>query len=69
MIKQFGDACANLFSGFVNPIGLGKIGWRYYIVWCCVLVSNFIIIYLFFPEVSQRAYNTVLRTLMMRSSD
>jgi Sugar (and other) transporter len=50
VIKQFGDAGANLFSGFVNPIALDAIAWKYYIVWCCVLVSNFIIIYLFYPE-------------------
>ena len=40
VIKQFGDAGANLFSGFVNPIGLDAIAWKYYIVWCCVLISN-----------------------------
>jgi sugar porter (SP) family MFS transporter len=50
VIKQFGDAGANLFSGFVNPIGLEAIAWKYYIVWCCVLISNFLIIYFFFPE-------------------
>lgn len=49
-IKQFGDAGANLFSGFVNPIALEQIKWKYYIVWCCVLVTNFIIIYFFYPE-------------------
>lgn len=52
VIKQGADAFANLFSGFVNPIGLAAIGWRYYIVWMCVLVSNFTIIFLFYPEVS-----------------
>jgi MFS family permease len=52
VIKSFGDASANLFSSFVNPIGIEHIGWKYYIVWCVVLVSNFVIIYLFFPEVS-----------------
>lgn len=52
VIKSFGDASANLFSSFVNPIGIEEIGWKYYIVWCVVLVSNFVIIYLFFPEVS-----------------
>lgn len=50
VITGFGDACANLFSGFVNPIALAAIGWKYYIVWCCVLISNFLIIYFFYPE-------------------
>lgn len=49
-IKQFGDAGSNLFSGFVNPIALEQIKWKYYIVWCCVLLTNFITIYLFYPE-------------------
>lgn len=50
VVKQFGDAGANLFSGYVNPIALAAIGWKYYIVWCCVLISNFLIIYFFYPE-------------------
>lgn len=50
VIKAFGDTGANLFSGFVNPIALKAIEWKYYIVWCCVLVSNFIVIYFTYPE-------------------
>ena len=51
VIKQAVDAMANIFSGFVNPIGLDAIGWRYYIVWCCLLVSHFTIVYFIYPEV------------------
>jgi sugar porter (SP) family MFS transporter len=50
VLKQFGDAGSNLFSGFVNPIALDAIGWKYYIVWCSMLVSNFTVIYFLFPE-------------------
>ncbi|KAL1868230.1 hypothetical protein VTK73DRAFT_3792 [Phialemonium thermophilum] len=50
VISSFGDAAANIFSSYTNPIGLKAIGWKYYIVWCCVLVSNFTIIYFFYPE-------------------
>lgn len=50
VIKQFGDAVANLFSGYVNPIALASIKWKYYIVWCCVLICNFLIIFFFYPE-------------------
>jgi MFS family permease len=50
VISSFGDAAANIFSSYTNPIGLAAIGWKYYIVWCCVLVSNFVIIYFFYPE-------------------
>lgn len=51
VIKQFGDAVANIFNGFVNPIGLDAIGYKYYILWICLVVSHFVVIYLFFPEV------------------
>ena len=50
VITGFGDACANLFSGYTNPIALDAIGWKYYIVWCCMLISNFVVIYFFYPE-------------------
>jgi sugar porter (SP) family MFS transporter len=50
VITGFGDALANLFSGYTNPIALAAIGWKYYIVWCCVLISNFLIMYFFYPE-------------------
>ncbi|CEJ54954.1 hypothetical protein PMG11_01240 [Penicillium brasilianum] len=50
VLNGFGDAAANIFSGYTNPVGLKAIGWRYYIVWCCVLVSNFTLIYFFYPE-------------------
>ncbi|KAH8913100.1 general substrate transporter [Coniochaeta sp. PMI_546] len=50
VISSFGDAGANIFSSYTNPIGLAAIGWKYYIVWCCVLVSNFVLIYFFYPE-------------------
>lgn len=50
VISSFGDAAANIFSSYTNPIGLAAIGWKYYIVWCCMLVSNFVIIYFFYPE-------------------
>ena len=52
VIAQFGDAVANILNGFVNPIGLPALGYRYYIIWICLVVSHFTIIYLFFPEVS-----------------
>jgi hypothetical protein len=51
-IKQAVISFANLFSGFVNPVGLDAIGWKYYIVWCCLLVSHFTIVYFVYPEVS-----------------
>ena len=34
----------------MNPIGLERIGWRYYIVFCCLLVAFLAITYFVFPE-------------------
>ncbi|KAJ5259636.1 hypothetical protein N7478_012617 [Penicillium angulare] len=63
VIKAFGDTGANLFSGFVNPIALDAIGWRYYIVWCCVLIGNFTTIYFFFPETKGLSLEEVTQML------
>lgn len=49
-MKAFGEAGASFFNNFVNPIAMSRIGWKYYIVWCCVLVTNFLTIYFFYPE-------------------
>lgn len=35
---------------FVNPIGLENIGWKYYIVFCILLVIIFAVTYFFYPE-------------------
>lgn len=50
VINGFSDAAANVFNGFANPIALAAIKWKYYIVWCCTLVSNFVLVYFFYPE-------------------
>lgn len=63
VLKQFGDTGANLFSGFVNAIALNAIQWRYYIVWCCVLASNFTVIYFFFPETKGLSLEEVTQML------
>jgi MFS family permease len=59
VITGFGDALANLFSGYTNPIAIGAIGWKYYIVWCCVLISNFTIVYFFYPETKNMSLEEV----------
>lgn len=39
-----------VIAAFVNPIGLENIGWKYYIVFCVLLVVFFFITYFMFPE-------------------
>lgn len=34
----------------VNPIAMKSIGWKYYIVFCCILACLWVIIYFLFPE-------------------
>ena len=34
----------------VNPIAMKKIGWKYYIVFCCLLAVLLVIIWFLFPE-------------------
>ncbi|KAK1966649.1 hexose transporter [Colletotrichum sublineola] len=39
-----------IIAAFVNPIGLENIGWRYYIVFCCLLAVFFAVTWYLFPE-------------------
>jgi len=35
---------------FVNPIALDNIGWKYYIVFCVLLLFMLVVVYFLFPE-------------------
>ncbi|KAK2056217.1 hexose transporter [Colletotrichum caudatum] len=39
-----------VIAAFVNPTGLENIGWRYYIVFCCLLAVFFAVTWHLFPE-------------------
>lgn len=39
-----------VFSGFVNPIAMSAISWKYYIVYTCWLVVEGFVVFLLFPE-------------------
>lgn len=41
---------ASVFNSFTNPVALGKIGWKYYIVYCCLDVVWIFVIFFTFPE-------------------
>lgn len=49
-IVNFCNGLALMFNSFVNPIALADIGWKYYIVYCVLLVVITTVVYLFFPE-------------------
>lgn len=39
-----------IIVAFVNPIGMDNIGWRYYIVYCCLLAVFLAVTFALFPE-------------------
>lgn len=53
MFQFFGRGAA-FFATFVNPIGMGKIGWKYLLVYVSWICFEIVIIYFFFPETSNR---------------
>jgi len=42
--------CSGLFNGFVNPVALESLKWKYYIVFVCALSLWFVVIYFMYPE-------------------
>jgi hypothetical protein len=50
MLYSLSSNVVNLFNGYVNPIAMEAISWKYYIVWDCWLVVQAGIVYFFFPE-------------------
>lgn len=50
-----GLICAQL----INPVGLAAIGWRYYIVFCCILAGLTTAIFCLFPETKGRTLEQI----------
>lgn len=48
-----------VYNGFVNPIAMDAIEWKYYIVYCCILVVEFAVCFLTFVETSGRTLEEV----------
>ncbi|KAL4879558.1 hypothetical protein BJY04DRAFT_208668 [Aspergillus karnatakaensis] len=49
-VFNFSQYCSSMFNGFVNPIGLDALSWRYYIVFVAALLLWLVIIWFTFPE-------------------
>jgi sugar porter (SP) family MFS transporter len=43
---------ASIFGGYVNPIALNNIGWKFYIYYCIWVLIIFLTVYFFFVETS-----------------
>lgn len=48
-----------IYNGYVNPIAMEAIDWKYYIVYCCLLFTEVFIIYFFFVETSGKTLEEV----------
>ncbi|CAI4214114.1 unnamed protein product [Parascedosporium putredinis] len=56
----YGTTFIGLIIGqFVNPIAMSKLGWKYYIVFCCILFVLFFVIYFLFPETKGRTLEEI----------
>ena len=49
-ITQFTTRASSAFNTFVNPIGLGHLGWKFYIVYVAWLAIETVIIFFLFVE-------------------
>lgn len=50
LVDTLSEECFVIFNGFVNPIAMDAIGWKFYIVYCCSIAFCFVVYYVFFPE-------------------
>lgn len=51
-IFLFSQYAVLIYNGYVNPIAMDAIDWKYYIVFCCVLAVELVIVIFTFPETS-----------------
>lgn len=51
-VMQLANVVVLVYNGYVNPIAMEAIEWKYYIVFCCVLAVELVIVIFTFPETS-----------------
>lgn len=58
-VSVFTTKASLFFNQFVNPIGLGSIGWKYYYVYVAWVAVEVLIMYFFFPETRGHSLETM----------
>ena len=53
-VEQFFVRGAGFFTTYINPIGMDKAGWKYLIMYICMIVVEITVIYFFYPETKGR---------------
>jgi len=53
-IFNFTISLALIFNQYVNPIALGHIAWKYYIVYCCWIAFELVFVYVYVIETKNR---------------
>ncbi|KAH8891707.1 general substrate transporter [Thozetella sp. PMI_491] len=48
-----------ILAQFVNPIAMGNLGWKYYIVFCILDALFFVMVWLYFPETKGKSLEEV----------
>lgn len=48
-----------IYNGFVNPVAMDNIEWKYYIVYCCIIAVETVIVFFTFVETSGRTLEEV----------
>lgn len=52
---------AVFFNIFVNPIALEAIAWKYYAIYCCILVVITVVVWFFYPETNGHTLEEMAR--------
>ena len=58
-IMQIAATCCLVFNGYANPVAMEAISWKYYIVYCCIIAVEIVLVFFFFPETKGRSLEEI----------